>query len=270
MEVAVKVIPRNIFQEDDLHERLLHETAFLKQIDHPFIVKLFEVIETDDYCLLVQEYLAGGSLMNHITTHGPFPEAQLRVYFGQLMSALEYLHRDLMITHRDLTAENILFDRNMNIRIIDFGFSRRFFPDDEQFITECGSPSYVPPELVRGKLCSKSADIWSAGVVLFAMATGRLPFCDDAVENVLRMIAFTDPTYPRELSSQLVHLLRRMFKKSPQTRITIEGIKAHPWFAPADVGHRVDGNRLQDRPEDGHTRPRRREPRAQHHCGTVH
>jgi serine/threonine protein kinase len=235
MEVAVKVIPRCFLQDDDLLERLVQETTVSKQIDHPFLAKLFEVIETEDYCFLVQEYLAGGSLMDYITTHGRIPEDQARIYFGQLLSALDYLHRELMITHRDLTAENILLDHNMNIRLIDFGFSRQFFADDEEFITQCGSPSYVPPELVRGKPCSKSADIWSAGVVLFAMVTGHLPFRDETLDGVMRMIAFTDPDYPRDLSPQLVHLLRKMLTKSPKMRMTLDHIKTHPWVAQADV-----------------------------------
>jgi serine/threonine protein kinase len=198
-------------------------------MDHPFIAKLFEVIESDGYTFLVQEFAERGSLLDLVNKGGRLCEVQARRYFSQLICALEYLHSERMVAHRDLKAENVLLDRNLNLRLIDFGLSNTFCLDSE-FSTACGSPGYAAPEMIRGKPYTKAADIWSAGVLLYAMVVGKLPFEDEAVSRVLQKIIFTEPSYPAYLSPQLVDLLRKILIKVPANRLTLDRIMTHPWF----------------------------------------
>jgi serine/threonine protein kinase len=159
------------------------------------------------------------------------PESQACHYITQLILVLEYLHMDLCVCHRDVKAENLLLDRHNNIRVIDFGLSNQFTSTHPLLNTACGSPPYVPPEMIKGRPYAQSADIWSAGILLYFVTTGMLPFDDENLDVLLRKIVTMDVIYPIFLSAQLVDLLRRMLMKNPETRITIKQIKEHEWFS---------------------------------------
>ena len=229
--VAIKVIDNNEISSKMSKDKFIREIALAKLVDHPFIAKLFEIIETPNYTYLVMEYAENGSLLNYVNVNGRLTEMIARRYFSQLVSALEYLHEDKKIAHRDLKAENVLLDKYMNIRLIDFGLSNTFTEDDPELNTACGSPAYAAPEMVVGKPYTAMADIWSAGVLLYAMVVGELPFDDENVQNLLYKIAFTEPYYPKHLSPQLVDLLRKILSKDPSDRLTLKKIKEHPWFS---------------------------------------
>jgi serine/threonine protein kinase len=134
-DVAIKVIARSAIESEDLQTRFVRELNIIKQMDHPFIAKLYEIITTSTHTYVVQELAERGSLLNLVNTHGRLPESNARRYFSQLVSALEYLHDERMIAHRDLKAENVLLDRNLNIRLIDFGLSQTFSKDTPQLLT---------------------------------------------------------------------------------------------------------------------------------------
>ncbi|KAH0790533.1 CAMK family protein kinase [Histomonas meleagridis] len=229
--VAIKIIDNTTIQEEEARTRFIREINIMKQTDHPFISKLFEIIETPKYTYLVMEYAENGSILTYVNSHGRLPEKVVRRYFSQLISALEYLHEVRLIAHRDLKAENVLLDRNYNLRLIDFGLSNSFSADSPELKTACGSPAYAPPEMILGHKYTKAADIWSAGILLYAMVTGELPFDDDDIQRLLQQIAFTEPHYPNYLSPQIVDLLHKILTKNPETRLTIEKIKHHPWFS---------------------------------------
>ena len=232
--VAIKVVDNSSISSEDAKVRFVREVNLIKQMDHPFISKLFEVIDTPQNTYLVMEYAENGSILTYVNSHGRLSEKQARRYFSQLLSALEYLHNEKKVAHRDLKAENVLLDRNLNIRLIDFGLSNSFSEDDPELKTACGSPAYASPEMVRGQPYTKMADIWSAGVLLYAMVTGQLPFDDDNMQHLLQKIAFTEPQYPPFLSPQLVDLLKKIMTKSPDQRATIAKIKSHPWFSQSE------------------------------------
>jgi serine/threonine protein kinase len=229
-KVAIKVVSKGSLRTEDLQTRFIRELNLIKEMDHPFIAKLFEVLESEAHTFIVQELAERGSLLNLVNKNGRLPEVQARHYFSQLICSLEYLHSERMVAHRDLKAENVLLDRNLNLRLIDFGLSNTFKMDSE-FSTACGSPAYVSPEMIRGKPYTKAADIWSAGILLYAMVVGELPFEDEAVQRVLQKIVFTEPLYPSSLSPQLIDLLRKILVKVPSQRLTLDRIKAHPWFS---------------------------------------
>jgi serine/threonine protein kinase len=137
-----------------------------------------------------------------------------------------------MVAHRDIKAENVLLDAHWNIRLIDFGLSHAFTENNPLLHTACGSPAYAAPEMIIGDSYSKAADIWSAGILLFAMVAGELPFDDPGgVHGILMKIVSEDPVYPDVMSSSLIDLLKRILTKSPDQRIDIARIKAHPWFS---------------------------------------
>lgn len=133
----------NVFQ-------LFREVRIMKMLDHPNIVKLFQVIETEKTLYLVMEYASGGEVFDYLVLHGRMKEKEARAKFRQIVSAVQYCHQKKII-HRDLKAENLLLDSEMNIKIADFGFSNEFTPGNK-LDTFCGSPPYAAPELFQGKL----------------------------------------------------------------------------------------------------------------------
>jgi serine/threonine protein kinase len=177
------------------------------------------------------EYAQHGNLLNYINKRGRLTEELARRYFAELISVLDYLHNQSRVAHRDIKCENLLFDEHNNIRVIDFGLSNVFTPDNPKLQTACGSPSYVAPEIIQGQSYTHSADIWSSGIVLYAMCSGTLPFDDDDQQRLLGKIVFCEPAYPSFFSPALVDLLEKMICKDTDTRITIDGVKNHPWFS---------------------------------------
>ncbi|KAK8861080.1 hypothetical protein M9Y10_012775 [Tritrichomonas musculus] len=232
--VAIKVIVKSSISSAVAVTRLQREIALLKQMEHPFIAEFFQVIENDEYYFLVMEYVQNGNLLDYVNNNGRLSEDQARRYFGQLVSVLEYLHEEKKVAHRDLKCENVLLDKYNNIRLIDFGLSNIFTDDSPELSTACGSPAYVAPEMILRNPYTISADIWSSGILLFAIIAGHLPFDDENVQRLLHKIVYSDVSYPSFMSAQLVDLLSKMLCKDPNNRITLEKIKEHPWFSPAE------------------------------------
>ena len=150
----------------------------MKYFRHPNMIKLYQVLDTDLNIYLVMEYVEGGELFNLVNDQEGLKENDARRLFRQIISGIEYCHQNL-VAHRDLKLENILVDRQGNIKIVDFGLSN--FMKDGQFLkTGCGSLHYAPPEIIMGKrYTGAEVDTWSCGVILYAMLTGYLPFDED-------------------------------------------------------------------------------------------
>lgn len=226
LPVAIKVIQKTAFPLD----KFLRELEILKRLDHPFCITFYEYIEDEENYYLVMEYVKGSSLLQVLNTRGKFPEWMCRHFFCQMIAAIDYLHTELHIAHRDIKIENVMIDKNNNIKMIDFGLGNMFKGENGALQTACGSPFYAPPEMFRGQSYTTSADIWSCGIVLFAMAIGRLPFEDKNIQRLVSKIVLTEPIYPDHLSPDLADLLRRLLMKDPQLRITIPQIRDNPWF----------------------------------------
>ena len=245
LKVAVKIVPRSRFSDPESQTRFQREVALIKDLDHPFIAEFFELIEDSENFYVVMEYVENGNMLDFVNRNGELSEDQARRYFFQLVAVLEYLHDVKRIAHRDLKAENVLLDRHDNIRLIDFGLSNIFSADDPYLKTACGSPAYASPEMVRGQPYTKAGDVWSAGVLLYAMVVGELPFEDDNLQRLLQKIIYTKPTFPPELSPQVKDLIMRMLEKEPEKRITLKKVKEHPWFSQFEYMKMVIGSNVE-------------------------
>lgn len=228
-KVAVKILEKaKIVQASDM-ERVNREIKVLKQLKHPNIISLYEIIETDQEICLVMEYCSGGELFDYIVVNSRLKEFEACRFFQQLLSGLEYLHR-LGIVHRDLKPENLLLDDRRNIKIVDFGLSNLYSPD-QLLKTACGSPCYAAPEMIARKLYNPlKADLWSSGVVLFAMVCGYLPFEDANTAALYQKIMSGDYRCPKFLSAEAIDLISKLLDTNPNTRITPERVKDHVWF----------------------------------------
>jgi len=229
--VAVKDISKSSLDTTDSITRFNREISLLKKIDHPFIAQLFEVIETERAYYLIMEYASNGNMLEFVNRNGRINENIARRYFAQLLSSLDYLHNQQYVAHRDLKAENVMLDKYNNIRLIDFGLSNVFSRSEPALNTSCGSPAYAAPEMIRGLQYTKAADIWSLGVLLYAMIVGKLPYDDPNVQVLLGKILNTEVTYPPTLSRSLIDLLKQLMCKNPEQRISMAKIKLHPWFS---------------------------------------
>ena len=229
--VAIKVVNRSAIATPDALTRFTREVSLMKQMQHPFIAELFEIIQTPSAFYLVMEYADNGSMLEYVNSQGKLAEEEARKYFAELVSALDYLHNKKYVAHRDLKAENILLNSDGSIRLVDFGLSREFTKTCPNMNTACGSPAYAAPEMIQGHPYTKAADMWSAGVVLYAMVCGSLPFEDDSVQTLLQKVVYTEARFPETLSRSVVDLLKRLLAKSPEERITLSRVKEHPWLA---------------------------------------
>lgn len=178
---------------------------------------------------LVIELAPKGELFSLIYENGKMSEDVSRNYFRQIISGIEYIHQSL-ISHRDLKPENILVAENGTLKIVDFGLSS-LMKDGKFLETSCGSPNYASPEIVSGKSYEgTSVDVWSCGVVLFAMLAGYLPFEEEHDIQLYRKILSGSYDVPRFLSVEAKDLIHRMLEVDPAKRTTIREIKNHPWM----------------------------------------
>ena len=208
--------------------RLLREVALLSLLHHPHIVSLYGYSVTPSYYILFMELVEGGPLLNYIITHGRLKESKAREFFRQLLSAVHYCHYN-SIVHRDLKIENILIDNQNQLKVIDFGLSN-FYDNSVMLKTVCGSLYYAAPELLSGKpYTGPEVDVWSLGVILFVLCTGKVPFDDKKLPVLHDKIKAGHVEYPSYLSPELRHLLSRMITVHPHQRANLQELLHHVW-----------------------------------------
>ena len=203
------------------------EVVIMKLIEHPNIINLYDIWENRGELYLVLEYVSGGELFDYVSSNGALPEEEAVRLFRQIIAGLSYCHR-FNICHRDLKPENILLDGNRNIKLADFGMAA-LQPDGTWLNTSCGSPHYAAPEIIQGnQYRGDLADIWSTGIILFAMLNGFLPFDGGTLPNTLRMVKQGAYFLPPHLSPEAQDLIQRILQKRPERRITMHEIWVHP------------------------------------------
>ncbi|KAI0529010.1 hypothetical protein KFK09_001555 [Dendrobium nobile] len=228
-KVAIKILNRRKIKNMEMEEKVRREIKILRLFMHPHIIRLYEVIETHTDIYVVMEYVKSGELFDYIVEKGRLQEDEARRFFQQIISGVEYCHRN-MVVHRDLKPENLLLDSKCNVKIADFGLSN-IMRDGHFLKTSCGSPNYAAPEVISGKLyAGPEVDVWSCGVILYALLCGTLPFDDENIPNLFKKIKGGIYTLPSHLSSSARNLIPRMLVVDPMKRMTIREIREHPWF----------------------------------------
>nr|XP_005489057.1 serine/threonine-protein kinase SIK1 [Zonotrichia albicollis] len=227
-QVAIKIIDKTRLDPSNL-EKIYREVQIMKLLNHPHIIKLYQVMETKDMLYIVTEFAKNGEMFDHLTSNGHLSESEARKKFWQILSAVEYCHSH-HIVHRDLKTENLLLDANMNIKLADFGFGN-FYKSGEPLSTWCGSPPYAAPEVFEGKEYEgPHLDIWSLGVVLYVLVCGSLPFDGPNLPTLRQRVLEGRFRIPYFMSEDCETLIRRMLVVDPTKRITISQIKQHKWM----------------------------------------
>ncbi|VDM97510.1 unnamed protein product [Thelazia callipaeda] len=230
MEVALKIIDTRP-GSDFIVRFLPRERNIVQQLNHANIIKNFEVIDKLPYVCFVQEYASHGDLLQKIKKNDRIEESEGQFYFRQLIEALIYL-KSLCIAHRDIKCENIFLDSCDNVKLGDFGFAR-YMKSDELSHTFCGSRAYVAPELLRSRPYNGFlADIWSAGVVLYVMVTGYMPYDDRNMTKMLEKQLQHRIAFPRRrsLSTEVKELIYAMVHPDPLLRRSYPDIIKSSWL----------------------------------------
>lgn len=210
-------------------DKVKREINILKKCSHPHIIRLYEVIDTPTDIFVVMEYVSNGELFDYIVSKGRLVPDEARHFFHQIVAGVEYCHFH-SIVHRDLKPENLLLDADNTLKIADFGLSNTM-RDGDFLRTSCGSPNYAAPEVISGNLyAGPEVDVWSCGVILYALLCGSLPFDDESIPNLFKKIKSGMYSLPSHLSSLSRDLIPRMLVVDPMKRITIPEIRQHPWF----------------------------------------
>uniref|UniRef100_A0A7N8YHM5 non-specific serine/threonine protein kinase n=1 Tax=Mastacembelus armatus TaxID=205130 RepID=A0A7N8YHM5_9TELE len=229
-EVAIKIIDKTQLNPNSL-QKVIYPLSFspLPSVTLSHCVKLFEVIETERTLYLVMEYASGGEVFDYLVAHGRMKEKEARAKFRQIVSAVQYCHQK-HIVHRDLKAENLLLDADMNIKIADFGFSNEFTLGNK-LDTFCGSPPYAAPELFQGKKYDgPEVDVWSLGVILYTLVSGSLPFDGQNLKELRERVLRGKYRIPFYMSTDCENLLKRFLVLNPAKRGTLEQIMKDRWI----------------------------------------
>lgn len=236
--VAVKCLDK-VKLESEL-PRIYNEIECLKKLKHNHIAKLLQVFETATHIYLILEHCSGGELFDYIVRKQRLEEPESAQVIYDLMRVLDYIHSN-GFAHRDIKPENILFDDRKQIKLIDFGLAANCTQENmaknrsqqpiDQLRTCCGSVTYAAPEVISGDAYNgRAVDVWSAGVMLYAMLVGQVPFNDPSIPKLYSKIRQGISTLPSFLSNEASDLLRRMLDTNPKNRATVHEVISHPWL----------------------------------------
>jgi serine/threonine protein kinase len=201
------------------------------------------MFESEKYVLIIMEYIPGGNLHSYIKKRKKISEHITKVLFKQIIEGIKYIHSH-GIVHRDIKLDNILLDLNNNIKICDFGVSKRI-NENTLLYDQCGTPLYMAPEIIMNNgYCGFPVDVWSAGVSLYMMLTGKAPF--NKTSNNTLQYEIVNSHFPEieHVSTECNDLLRKMLEKDPYKRITIENVLKHKWFINDDNISYINSNNV--------------------------
>ncbi|EFC47690.1 serine/threonine protein kinase [Naegleria gruberi] len=228
IQYAIKIVDISSVAKEGMEKQVRNEISVLKQIKHPNVVQLKEVLKSANNIYIVMELITGGELFDKIVAARKFTEDVARRYFQQLIDGIAYCHAN-RIAHRDLKPENLLLDSHDNLKITDFGLSG-MMKQGVMLETICGTPHYVAPEVLTGNYDGFKADIWSCGIILFVMLSGCHPFDGETVNDLFKRIENLEFKYPSHFSKEVRALLDKIIVVDPNNRATIADIRYDPWF----------------------------------------
>ena len=205
----------------------------MKSLKHNSIVRILETIETSNYILIIMENVNGGDLLSFVKKRTKLNEKTAKIIFKQLIISLKYIHSKGII-HRDIKLDNILIDLHNNIKICDFGVGKNY-QNNEKFMDQCGTPAYIAPEILQNEgYEGPPVDIWSAGVVLYAMLSGNVPFKGNNIKDLQYNIISGNFHMINDISNDAQNIIMRLLNVDPNKRITIDEILCHPWIVSLD------------------------------------
>ena len=226
---AIKIMNKKRI-EIIMKNKIFRENKIITKFHHLNVISVFEIIEDLSNYYIIMEYCEKGELFEYILSHQKLTEDECSLFFYQLINGVGHIH-SMGVAHRDLKPENILLTDKNILKIIDFGLSHEFNEKSELLNTKCGSPSYASPEIILGKEYDGfKSDIWSCGIILYAMATGYLPFEGENNKILFREILECNPDIPIYLSEEIIDLISSILTKNPDERISIENIKKHEFY----------------------------------------
>ena len=230
-KVAIKILEKEKIVELDDKIRVKREFDMLAKLNHPNVILVAEIFESQNNYYSVMEFCEGGELFNYIVKNRRLDNNESAFFYYQLINGLEYIH-SLGIVHRDLKPENLLLTRDHILKIIDFGLSNYFKEGQKDFLsTPCGSPCYASPEMVSGqKYNGFNIDVWSTGIILYAMLCGYLPFEDKDNDVLFEKILECKLIFPRYIKKDAKDLIQKILVTDPEKRININEIKNHPFL----------------------------------------
>lgn len=232
-KTAVKTYDKRKIKDSAQLKRVQQEIRLMARANHPNIVRLFETLESQHRVHLVMEYVAGGNLCQYVKLKKKLSEKEARSIFQQLSHASAYLH-SINVSHRDIKLENILYGADKIAKLTDFGFS--VYTKDHRLKVFCGTPSYMAPEIVmRREYYGFPVDVWSLGVLLYAMLCGCFPFTANSYPNLYKKIARGQFSMPKPLSQSVRDLLRRMLCVNPPKRATMNQVRRHQWTVAGEI-----------------------------------
>ena len=232
-KVAIKIFDKGKIKNEKEAEYIGREISILKKLNHYNIIKLYNIIQNENFIFLIQEYVQNGELLHFLenSENINLTETQICKIYQQIISGIEYLH-EVGIAHRDLKLENILLNYKRDIKIIDFGLSNEYNKENEELLqSSCGSPCYAAPEMIRGiKYHGLDTDIWSSGILLYLMLCKSFPFNDKNNSKLYQKILSGKFNLPNYLSNEAKDIICKLLKVNPSERIKLNEIKKHPWF----------------------------------------
>jgi serine/threonine protein kinase len=229
---ACKIVPRDRLNSDALQLRFEAEIRTHQRVRHPGIVRLFELLRDSSNFYIIMEFCPNGDLFQAIIDRNGFPEPEAQPYVRQILDSIRSIHQ-MGVSHRDLKPENLLIDRHYFVKLSDFGLAS-FLPPDYLLQTPCGSPCYASPECISGqRYDGRATDLWSIGVITFALVTGALPWTERNQTALFRQICKGAYRIPKGLSPECVSFIKGLLTVDISKRLTAEQALAHPWLAVA-------------------------------------
>jgi serine kinase len=235
--LASKIINKKKASDDFVTKFLPRELQIVTRLEHPNIVRVYDVVEFDHHVYIFMDWCDKGDLLEYIKAKGHISESRSRQYFKQLLSAVRYLH-SLDLAHRDLKCENVLLASREQVRISDFGFARYCRDKNGKRVlsnTYCGSAAYAAPEILQGTSYNpKLYDMWSLGCVLFIMLTGHMPYDESNIQRMLKNQLERILTYPAQVendfSDSAKNLICHLLEPDVTRRANIEQAIGHIWL----------------------------------------
>ena len=227
--VAIKSFNKNNLKNERAKSKIYHEINLMKNLRHSSVVKLLDTFETKNYILIIMENISGGDLLSFVKKRTKLNEKICKFIFKQLLQAIKFIHTKNII-HRDIKLDNVLIDLNNNIKLCDFGVGKMVH-EGEILTDQCGTPAYIAPEILENKgYEGPPVDIWSSGVVLYAMLSGTVPFRANNLNDLQNMIMTGTFKEINDISKESNDLLHKLLQVNPKKRITIDEALSHPWL----------------------------------------